>query len=236
MKLRMTWFLGGCAIALFGGMNAMACSSSSPSNNTDAGPGMDAGKDAPAKTDTGSGSDTSTDSPSTDVTTPTGDGGGCGKPSKLHPDGMEAGIFCPFSVFADGGEGSCFGGQVCCQTPETEAGTPSTCQPAGTTGGKTGTCPVASSVVWECEETQDCIGKDAGPICCGFGTPHVDDAGCTNYEYVSGAMGKGSVCAASAAACAGGFVICESQAECTAVDAGTCTPLKYHGNELGFCQ
>jgi hypothetical protein len=234
MKLRMTWFLGGCAFALIGGMNAMACSSSS---SVPTGPGADSGgggMDAtPGKDGTTPGQDTG---PGADVapgsdTGPVGDAGGdvdCGKKSDLHPEDA-AGIYCPFSAVGDGGDKTCTGGEVCCQTPETEAGTPSTCAAAGTTST---TCPVAKSIVWECEDPIDCVGSAGGSLCCGFGVAKKEDPSCTNYDYVSGASGKGSVCADS---CTGGNIICETQAECTAADAGTCTPVKYHGNAVGFC-
>jgi hypothetical protein len=90
-------------------------------------------------------------------------------------------------------------------------------------------------VIWDCEQAKDCHGSAGGPVCCGFGMPMMEAPSCTNYSYVSGAKGKGSVC--STGPCTGGFVICSSATDCMAADAGaTCTPVRYHGNDLGFCQ
>jgi hypothetical protein len=233
MKLRMTWFLGGCAMALMAGMNMMACSSSnSPGGGGGSGGsggsgGKDSGGvDSKAPGDTGPGSDAMGGGD----TGPSDAGGdvNCGKPSDLHPE-KEAGIYCPFSAVGDGGDKTCTGGQVCCQTLSADAGA-STCEPAGTA---VTACPSPSdSVVWECEDPIDCVGSSGGALCCGFGTAEKEAPSCSNYDYVSGSKGKGSVCASS---CAGGNIICETQAECTAAEAGTCTPVKDHGNSIGFC-
>jgi hypothetical protein len=55
---------------------------------------------------------------------------------------------------------------------------------------------------------------------------------CSNYDYVSGATGMGTVCSASCAA--GETIICDNATgECPT--GTTCTPTKYHGNQVGYC-
>jgi hypothetical protein len=241
MKVRMSWVLCGGMLVVSASMAMAACGSSGGGTGGTAGSAGNAGSKGTSGTKGTSGSGGASGGGGTAGTGGTtgtagtggtagssGDGGSeCGTTSSLHVE-MEAGIYCPFSSVGDAGDKTCTGGEVCCQTLSADAGT-STCEPAGTV---VTACPAPTeSVVWECEDPIDCIGNSGGAVCCGFGTP-TQNPGCSNYSYVSGAKGKGSVCASS---CSGGFIICETQTECTAADAGTCTPVKYHGNAVGFC-
>jgi hypothetical protein len=232
MKLRMTWFLGGCALAVLGGMNAMACSSSStPITGTDSGGGGQ---------DTGSGSNMDTSMPGND-TGPKTDGGGGSETSPSEGGGptdaaadckkvtlhenAEAGVYCPFSG-VDGGKAiTCTGGQICCETPENDAGLISTCESAGTT------CPVSGSAVWGCEGPVDCTAAgSAGPLCCLTASAIVPEGmGCT-YDYVS--HFGGTACATSCPT--GQFTVCEADGDCPS--GMMCVPTTSKGNQFGVCQ
>jgi hypothetical protein len=237
MKLRMTWVLCGGILALSTSLGMASCGSSG-GTGTDGGGGSGGSEGTKGTKGTagaggsqgsGGGAGTAGAAGSGGTMGTSGDGGAvdCGSAPSLHTE-TKAGVYCPFSTIGDGGKaGTCTAGEVCCQTLSADAGA-STCEPAGTL---VAACPAPTeSVVWECEDPIDCVGNSNGTVCCGFGTAEKEAPSCTNYDYVSGAKGMGSVCATS---CAGGNIICETNAECG--DAGTCTPVKYHGNQVGFC-
>jgi hypothetical protein len=152
----------------------------------------------------------------------------CGTPSKLFKE-TKAGVFCPYSEVGDAGDVTCAAGELCCQpdAPD-DAGVypPSKCEKKK--------CKAADDISWQCEGPLDCASSKEGPVCCGYGTPEKEAPQCSDYAYVSGAFGLGTVCAAS---CAAGTqtVICDSKKGGECPSGTTCTPVRYHGNQVGYC-
>ena len=240
--------LGGVLLG-FSGLTLMDCGSSGTNGGPEGGmgtKGTGGTKGAGGTTGTGSGGTTGTGSGGSmgtssggamgsggtmGSTTDGGDGGGgvdCGKAAALHPE-TAPGVYCPFSSIDGGPTTICTAGQICCQ-PSVAPYAPSTCQAESATDG--GGCPVAGSIVWECEGPMDCAASSKGKTCCGFGVPTKEAATCSNYNYVSGATGLGTVCATTCAA--GQTEICDQAAgQCTA--PAVCTATKYHGNQVGYC-
>jgi hypothetical protein len=188
---------------------------------------VDRGRDTSTTSDAGAETEPPTDA--SDDSPGEAGAADCGSAATLFPE-TTAGVYCPFSSVDGGPNVTCAAGDFCCQpnAPD-DAGVylPSTCE------APSGACPVRGSIVWECEGPKDCaVSGSAGPVCCGFGTPKKEAPSCSNYNYVSGASGKGTVCAASCGT--GQTQICDkATGECPR--GTTCTPVKYHGNDVGYC-
>jgi hypothetical protein len=237
MKLKITWFLGGCAIAVLGGFNAAACSSSSSNPVTQMDSGMKpdtGGADVKTSMDTGPGTDgTSGETGPSDA--------GCGVKAPTLHSGTMGDLYCPF-----GPDGSTLGcgsakdsGGACCISGEVgDAYPPSVCAATGTdtcsftatTGNTTITCE---------DPATDC---PSGMSCCAYGghlKPDTNDttgAVCSFDKYTDWA---GTACASSctgfdAGASAGTVLeLCSSSSECGS--GKTCVAFKAKGIDLGYC-
>ena len=208
-KIRLSWVLGGAVMALMSGFGAMACSLSAGAE----GEGVDSLRSAGELSVDGKKKDAGVD---------------CGPTSTLFPE-HEAGVYCPYSYEGDSGDKTCAAGEVCCQAAVADdAGVfpVSECRKKE--------CKGTSVITWECEGPKDCADSKAGPVCCGYGTPETNGPSCTNYTYVSGATDLGTVCAAS---CTAGTqtIICDKEKGKECPSGTTCTPVRYHGNQVGYC-
>jgi hypothetical protein len=143
----------------------------------------------------------------------------CRGQSKLFPPMMTTGatVYCPF---ATGNKYCDPSTEHCCETAA-GATMPSMCEPIATA------C-IAGSVDWGCADpTADCR-DNTKPVCCAAGASIGVDPCAGNFAHHM----TGTACVATGG-CAGGIIMCTSDAQCPA--GQTCTPFRKAGNQVGGC-
>lgn len=141
----------------------------------------------------------------------------CGAPAVLHPQGPDAGPYCPFSTAAPPFS-TCAHGEHCCEPPA-GMGTLSTCASS---------CPnlADGGTDWQCEDPISC---PTGQLCCAVTTGYDPNVAC-GYGLLHGF--RATVCATSCGA--GQIRVCESNVECPV--GTTCQVVKAKGANFGVCQ